>query len=150
QIAKGTTTFCYLVFLLLTIPMSIWCSTKLHRFPAYNKQARHQEISQTLYAISSSFCHGLKGAQQCYWMYANIRSDTALISQIAGYYNSVNTIALFSPPILLLLTSSPTRKAILSKIPFLGIKEEIRTNIIDVGDKIRTVSTTSGISVSVF
>lgn len=37
-------------------------------------------------------------------------------------YNYCNTIALFSPPVLLLATSAPTRGALIAAIPFLGYK----------------------------
>ncbi|KAF8362305.1 hypothetical protein PRIPAC_89228 [Pristionchus pacificus] len=151
SIAKGMTTSFYLAYLILTIPMSLWCITRLHRFSAYNKHARQQEINQTLYAISSSICHDLKGAQQCYWMYATINNDTVLSTRIASYYNYCNTIALFSPPVLLLATSAPTRGALIAAIPFLGYKENIRTNIVDVDtNEAKMVTSKSGISVSVF
>ncbi|GMR35316.1 hypothetical protein PMAYCL1PPCAC_05511, partial [Pristionchus mayeri] len=150
QIAKGLTTFFYFVYLVTTIPMSLWCICRLHRFSAYNKNARRQELNQTLYAIASSICHGLKGAQQCYWMYATIIGNNVLAAKVGSYYQYVNTIALFSPPVLLLATSAPTRAAVFAAIPFLGFKEDVRCNVVDVPSEAVFVTSKSGISVTAF
>ncbi|GMT13726.1 hypothetical protein PFISCL1PPCAC_5023, partial [Pristionchus fissidentatus] len=122
QITKGFTSFFHLAFLILTAPMSRWCIAKLHRFSAYNKQARQQQINETLYAITSTICQGVKAAQQVYWMYASVIGDAVLAPKVASYYTYANAIALWSPPVLLLAISGATRRAVLAMVPFLRYK----------------------------